>query len=481
LEADVRSDNSESDEHDDGSLHGKFKLLLYLPFPSSPNHASVHTDFVSGDDSDDQSVTLALNHDFPYTRNHHRHPRDNHWQLAREEHIELSTQAQITRERHPPQLTIHPSDCSSNELPAFRKPMPGDVSLWRVRVKVSESSLLRCYWLIQHLQHGFESDCLELVLRQSRRVQNFKIVSAFSQPSIPGTIYVEAPAMVDIRRAFRNVHTVFLNEEIMLVPISERVQLLEMRNTDVVAFGHWVRIKKGAYKKDLGFVTDMDSFTSRVRLWVIPRLSYSDIKRTRYTRSDQSLFDPDRARTVFGPDTVQQRIDRFKFQGKVFKHGLLERVLALNDLTTKNVHPTYDELRLFSESLGFDKALKHRWNTDYAAATLCINDRVRVISGEQKGFLGTIVDKHENTVQVQLRKEPDARITFEDEPLLDLLACQVSKSFKVGDYVEVRDGFWAGSRGYVLGICDSVLKVLSDHSWSSYSEVCDVIYPAMAA
>ena len=283
-------------------------------------------------------------------------------------------------------------------------------------------------------------------------MRDFKIVSAFSQPSIPEVIYIEAPSPADIRRTFERVHTVYLYRGINLVPTAERVQLLELGSLNVIAKGDWVRIKRGTYKGDVGYVVNTDTFHSRVRLRLLPCLSYQKnpggLKRALPTRPSPTLFDPERVRKVFGLDSVKQRRNGyFTFKAMTFKNNLLERHLGFHDLDADGVRPTLQEIGLFGQSLGFDQSIVLRWEAEEATAALNVGDRVEILRGEQKGCIGTIIDKRENIAQVHVG-EPE-RITVEDL-LLDIPAGQLCKSFKLGDYIQVRHGIHAGEYGHIV-------------------------------
>jgi ribosomal protein L24 len=314
---------------------------------------------------------------------------------------------------------------------------------------------------------------VEYILRRSQRDESLNIVSALSQPSIPGMIYIEAPSAMDIHHAFQGVHTVYLNRGIAFVPLSDRVQLLQMKGRDAQAIPRWVRIKKGMYKGDLGLVVGTDSFTSRVRLRVIPRLSYlrplDSVKGSLFTCPSPALFDPDQARASFGTEAVQQYRNHFKFQGMVFKYGLLERVLSFHGLITKEVHPTLEEIERFSESPGFDKAIRRQWEAEYAAAGLCIHDRVEIIEGQQKGSIGIIAAEQDDVVQVCLDKESDTSW----DCVVEIPKRQVCKIFRLGDYIAVQRGNHAGKFGHVVKVSDNgLVECIASKSNDSEIKVC---------
>jgi transcription elongation factor SPT5 len=309
-----------------------------------------------------------------------------------------------------------------------------------------------------------ELDCLEFLLRKcgSTDGSSLTIASAFWRPSIPGAIYVEAPTTGDIRRAFAQTHIVYVDREISFVPLPERVQLLEMKTVMTVAEGDWVRTRSGTYKGDIGYVTEVITYSAKVRVFLVPRLSYlersKDLKRLPETRPLPALFDADRARNIFGTEAVQQGKDWLRFQGMKFKDGFLERRVNVHTLNTKNVRPTFEEIELFNASSGWCKAARHRWKVEDTIASLSVNDRIKIIKGELKGLRGIITSKDVNSVQVHLRKDDNDALN--EDQLLEVPAHQIHKSFSVGDYVRVRLGVHAGKSGFIVNMSnDDILQI----------------------
>jgi transcription elongation factor len=283
-------------------------------------------------------------------------------------------------------------------------------------------------------------------------------------------IYVESTNPEDIRHAFDRMHTVYLHRGITLIPPSECTQLLDMPLADIaITEGHWVRVKNGVYKGDPGYVAKVID-ASKVKVLLVPRIPYQESSVS--ARSPPALFDADRARTAFGQDAVRQVGDRcLIFQQMTFKDGLLEREYDPRQLSTTGSHPTFEEIALFGQSMGRDKEARRRWEADEAAAALCIHDRVEVIEGELTGTCGIITGKQDDIVQVQLHLDDNAPLNG-DHPF-ELPARQVRKFFKIGDYIRVRHGLYAGKCGYVVKPCtDGALQfVESDRTKLDGSEV----------
>jgi transcription elongation factor SPT5 len=138
---------------------------------------------------------------------------------------------------------------------------------------------------------------------------NSRITAAFIRECFPGHIYIEALSPEDVRRSLAGMSAfVHWREGIILVPIQERVRLLDQSGViNNVRVGDWVRVKRGLYWRDLGCVLNHDNFTSRVTFAVVPRLDYIPDPKHPVTgtkrpatriRPSQALLDIDRARKI---------------------------------------------------------------------------------------------------------------------------------------------------------------------------------------
>src|ERR1700677_2096173 len=137
-----------------------------------------------------------------------------------------------------------------------------------------------------------------------------------------------------------------------------------MQTINLVMQGAFICVKKrGIYKDNLGFVHNIDD--SKVTLLLVPRLSYvPDRHHHLFGRPSQALFNPNRAREVFGLGAVEgdDTTQFYKFQKSSFKGGFLECIFSFCQLVTKNVQPMFKELEIFSASLMMDLRSFARFN-----------------------------------------------------------------------------------------------------------------------
>ena len=364
---------------------------------------------------------------------------------------ELIRQAERINQTSPLPLEVHKSlDNSYTQLSG-----PGDAGwkLWRVCVKVTVMSTSPIPLCLPPLQRGSETKCVEFLRGQASNLEHlgsWMIGLAFSRPSIPGVIYVKSESPGHIKRAFEGAHhMVNLGKTITLVPEEECNQLIRMPSIpNAVVQGGWVRIKKGHYKGDVAFVTAVKD--DNVRVLVVPRILYDVCPA--WTRAPPALFNADRARTIFGQDSVRQvnADEKYTFQHMTFKAGLLVQIFGMKQLISGDVYPTLEEIQLFSQSSGWDRGARDAWEADRAAAVLRERDRVQILSGEFRGALGVVVDKRSDSVQVQLSHHDHDRNVLDENFRLELSVDQVMRLFKLGDYVRVREGAHVGKCGYVV-------------------------------
>jgi hypothetical protein len=214
---------------------------------------------------------------------------------------------------------------------------------------------------------------------------------------------------------------------------------------DILGPGDWVRVKIGIYEGDPAYVT---AAKNKIRLLLVPHISYEQFDIV--TRTQRALFDPDRARAVFGGSAVQQVNNTLVFKRMTFKDGLLEKVFPRNQLIIGGVRPTSEEIELFSQSPQFPRHSRAKWEAKEVADALCLHDRIEVVAGDLKGKQGVITGKYRDVVQVHLSVNDHHSV---DNGLpFDLPAVYVRKSFEIGDYIQVRSGIHASKYGYVTMI-----------------------------
>jgi transcription elongation factor len=283
--------------------------------------------------------------------------------------------------------------------------------------------------------------------------QQPKILSAFTRPSLPGKIYVEAKSERDVCEACRAQTNIFIRD-IVRVPIEEAVSLLTLSvsffNPQV---GSWVRIASGLYRGDLAYVLAVKSHIS-AKVALVPRLQLERKKRKAAAwknRPPKRLFDQDGIANAYGPDSVEKCNQCWKFQKEIYKNGLLEKQFILEDFVQELAIPTVAELLEFQASGGVRlNDLSGAFN-QISNSSLRPGDRVEVTWGRWAGVIGEVHAVSAAIIQVL----PSGMGASEN--VIDVPAVHITRHFRPGDFVKVRSGREIGKTGWVVSCNNSVV------------------------
>jgi ribosomal protein L24 len=212
----------------------------------------------------------------------------------------------------------------------------------------------------------------------------------------------------------------------------------------------WIRVLKGFYKGDLGFVTRVEAWGAQVV--VVPRL------KTPTTQADTSLK---RKRTaikpeprLFNPVTFTSEFQRqpslrydgcYTSRGLVFDHGLLRLNLDLHSISPNSAKISSRILELFKSSSHpaiskSDFPCPEEWIFE-------VGERVIVSSGKE----ATIAVVKSTHLKVDLATS---------EGIEAVSWYNVRKLFSTGDFVSVMSGPLRGTRGWVERIVDDTVSLL---------------------
>src|SRR5271156_5326521 len=152
------------------------------------------------------------------------------------------------------------------------------------------------YLIRIYLQIGLEEEAIFYLLQRAEA--EHQLQSAFTRGSIQGWIYLEANMnniLLELLRMTPGVISSRQGVQRNLVEFSDWLKMLAMHDPRTVfQAGSWVRVTKGKYKGDVGFICQVESF---VEVLLVPRLNppatidTSKRKRTAL-RSKPELFDP---------------------------------------------------------------------------------------------------------------------------------------------------------------------------------------------
>jgi transcription elongation factor SPT5 len=275
------------------------------------------------------------------------------------------------------------------------------------------------------------------------------ILSAFICPSLKGRLYVEANSALDVQKGCCGLPGVLLHG-ILHVAIDQALSLLQLRPHGLtVSPGDWVRMKSGLYRQDLALVVGVSRGGTNVTVATIPRLDLAMIDRGKRKRQQsrpaKRLFDQQEVVRACGAESVTRYNRVFGFRKQLFKNGLLELDVELDDLVQELATPSKSELREFTQSQTVDVQSIERAFTRIirnSQTSVKPEDRVIVVSGELKGKIGVVKDVQEAVVTLLIGDNPEAK----------LLTTGVNRHFQLHDYVKVTDGLEIGRCGWVIAI-----------------------------
>jgi hypothetical protein len=232
---------------------------------------------------------------------------------------------------------------------------------------------------------------------------------------------------------------------------SDWMKLLTMRDPmAVVKARQWIRVRNGAYKGELGFVTDVEAWGARVL--VVPRLKSPTARATSLKRKrtpikpEPSLFDPVTFSTMFQREPKLQCDGSYTSRGLVFHHGLLQLNLDLHSISPNSARVPGQILRLFTLSshpalVGTSLPPPEEWTFEEG-------ERVFLVSSKKEATIAAVNYTH---LEVDLAT---------NEGIEEVSWYNVRKTFSAGDFVSVTSGPLRETRGWVERIADDTVYLL---------------------
>ena len=341
--------------------------------------------------------------------------------------------------------TTDPHDCF------LALPSAEEYPLWRIacRVCLSQKRIEEKY--LTFYQVGLEEEAVVYLLQ--RATSKHRIRSAFTRGSFRGAIYVEGIldadtiSLLNLTPGIRRQCGVVRQS----VDPDDWVKLLTMKNSELeVEADQWVRVLKGSYKGDYGFVTRVEAWGAQVL--VVPRFKLStpqgdtSLKRKRTAiRPEPRLFDPDTFSSEFQRQPKLRYDGCYTSRGLVFDHGLLRLNLDLHSISIKSVKISSRILDLFKSSL--HPAIT---NSKFPCPEEWIfeeGERVIVLSSGKEATIVAVTSTH---LEVDLTTSEGIEAVF---------WYNVRKFFSAGDFVSVMSGPLIGTTGWVELIVDDTVTL----------------------
>jgi ribosomal protein L24 len=261
-----------------------------------------------------------------------------------------------------------------------------------------------------------------------------------------GQLYVVADSPRAIMASLPISHA-FAVKQYLRVPDDER-EAVE-RSGSKLPSPAWVRIKHGKYKGDIGYVLNSDPSNHLIAILIPPRCFP-------YPMPSRSVALLDRFRLP-NDQTVRDvicdgKVTGFSYKGEQYYKGLLLKNFHRDRLELV-ASPHADDIRLHMES-GFDTPFVKKTLAAFSLQFLCIGDSVRVIAGELRPNIGTVISTDYVLGSVRLET-----ILGGNRRSIDVRLEDVDRIFRVGDDVRVVAGPYLGLEGQIIQISDDMFHV----------------------
>lgn len=286
------------------------------------------------------------------------------------------------------------------------------------------------------------------------------IISAFERTQVgagiesinKGYIYVEALKREPVEKALDGVLDVYPRTKMFLVEIKEMPDLLRVQPPVKLEAGAFVRIRRPKlYEGDLAEILEVEETGLNCRVRLVPRIDYSvaDGKRKRafggfsnVPRPPPRLFNEVEARKRAPRDlSGSASSGTWFFKSDRFENGYLTKEFKLQNLETKSVVPTLEEIERFSVT---DKnegtqnldmaALASSLKETNASIAYLPGDTIEVFKGEQRGLVGRVTNVQGEIITLHAM---DGELSGQ---AIEVPAKTVRKRFRVGDHVKVTSG-----------------------------------------
>jgi ribosomal protein L24 len=293
---------------------------------------------------------------------------------------------------------------------------------------------------------------------QQRGLQSWDV------PRIPHKIYVEATSPHDIRCNAPPSRTSAIRD-ITLLPDEEHAWF---RKADISMRLHsWVRVRRGLYRNDIGYVLACNQTSSDLLL--VPRQRpYDDIDEhdvpevKAQKRRERKLFDPTVAKNAaHSVLPFNTRAGIFRCNDVFYHRGLMRRTFP-NDAFEVIGLPHPDDIALHAEAQ-VDPDLIHRTYLSFSYQFWKEGDLVRIRVGSFEGERATIV-------AVTL-DEGSAKVSLGDSSVYDVPLADLCRLFRGGDTVKVLAGVHRGYLGTVIAVAEDTVTLLLDKTMEVVSKM----------
>jgi transcription antitermination factor NusG len=297
---------------------------------------------------------------------------------------------------------------------------------------------------------GIEEEAVFYLLQQAEAEHQLR--SAFTRGSIRGWIYLEANMNGNLLQLLRLTPGVISSRQGVLryiIDPSDWLKMLTMHDPRTIfQVGNWVRVGKGRYKGDVGFVARVESF---IEVLLVPHLNppttVDALKRKRtVVRSKPQIVDRDTIKKVYAVDPRHgPEEEAFTAIGLKFHHGLLQKAYDFHSVAPATVIPSsFFTLFLLSDHplvLSSEFPKPQEWIFEEGdSVIICSASEQATVTAIEPGHLEVCLSNGSGNMAVPW--------------------CDVRKAIRVGDFVEVTSSSLMGVAGWVNRVDEEVVNIV---------------------
>ncbi|KAI6011223.1 hypothetical protein BKA83DRAFT_4502778 [Pisolithus microcarpus] len=286
-------------------------------------------------------------------------------------------------------------------------------------------------------------------------------VDVTSLPWLPRRLYVAGTCPAEIQNYLPPSHR-FVTKEITLLPPIEATSLTDFKTQQTLPVRTWVRINKGIYKGDVGFVERSDR--THVVLVVAPRERPYDMPEQ---SGEKSLFSSElaalaglRMEPIVSPAGVEIG---FTCGDHDFIHGLLRLTAPTSSVTLVEL-PQPDDIA-FHMITGFERSFVEKTMHLFSAQFWREFDAVEIRGGQLRGSTGTLIDVewHKRTATVLLHSAEGREGDLGGkENTIHSSIQDLRRVFSTGQTVRIIAGPYRGYVGHIVAACSGTVSLQYD-------------------
>ncbi|KAI6137997.1 hypothetical protein EDD17DRAFT_1516983, partial [Pisolithus thermaeus] len=305
-------------------------------------------------------------------------------------------------------------------------------------------------------KHSFNQAIDGMMARYSESAQIFiceymksRGVDVISVPWLPRRLYVAGTCSAEVRNRLPPSHR-SATKEIILLPPAEATSLAAFEAQQTLPVRTWVRIKKGLYKGNIGFVERSDQ--TDVTLIVAPRECPYNLPQQ---SSEKSLFSSKLATLAsLALEPITSPIGEdvgFRCGGHDFICGLLRLTVLTHSVISVEL-PIPDDIA-FHMVVNFERTFVEKTVHLFSAQFWRESDTVEICEGELSGSQGKLIDiewqKQTASILLHNAEAREGDLDDKDEAIHCCIQ-ELCRVFSTGQTVRIIAGPYRGYVGHII-------------------------------